>query len=110
VTRIVLLAVIGVALSFAQGQQEQKPAEQKQAKPDAAKPIPAGEKSKGGKDEGIKVHGHWVLEIRNPDGSLASRKEFENSLTRPLSPASLPPHTSAPAARAQRRASQRLPA
>jgi hypothetical protein len=30
---------------------------------------------------GIKVHGHWVMEIRNPDGSTASRKEFENSLT-----------------------------
>jgi hypothetical protein len=34
-----------------------------------------------GKDEGIKVHGHWVVEIRNRDGSLASRHEFENALT-----------------------------
>jgi len=30
---------------------------------------------------GIKVHGHWMMEIKNPDGSTASRKEFENSLT-----------------------------
>jgi hypothetical protein len=29
------------------------------------------------------VHGHWVLEIRNPDGSVAQRKEFDNSLTPP---------------------------
>ena len=34
----------------------------------------------GGKKEGIKVHGHWVLEIKNTDGSLASRHEFENAL------------------------------
>src|SRR5262245_57695497 len=25
----------------------------------------------GGPQEGIKVHGHWVIEVRNPDGSLA---------------------------------------
>jgi hypothetical protein len=31
--------------------------------------------------EGIKVHGHWVIEVRNPDGSIASRREFENALT-----------------------------
>ena len=29
----------------------------------------------------IKVHGHWVMEVKNPDGSTASRKEFENSLS-----------------------------
>ena len=30
--------------------------------------------------EGIVVHGHWVLEVRNPDGSVADRREFENAL------------------------------
>ena len=40
----------------------------------AEKPEP------GGKTGGIKVHGHWMLEVRNPDGTLASRKEFENGL------------------------------
>jgi hypothetical protein len=34
----------------------------------------------GGPQEGIKVHGHWVIEVRNPDGSLASHTEFENAL------------------------------
>jgi hypothetical protein len=33
-----------------------------------------------GPSEGIKVHGHWTLEIRNPDGSVASRHEVENEL------------------------------
>ena len=34
----------------------------------------------GREQEGIKVHGHWTIEVRNPDGSLASHREFENSL------------------------------
>ncbi len=35
----------------------------------------------GGPSEGIKVHGHWVIEVRNPDGTLASRREFDNALS-----------------------------
>jgi hypothetical protein len=31
--------------------------------------------------EGIKVHGDWTIELRNKDGSLASRHEFKNGLT-----------------------------
>lgn len=30
--------------------------------------------------QGIKIHGHWKIDIKNPDGSLASTHEFENSL------------------------------
>ena len=30
--------------------------------------------------EGIKVHGHWTIEVRNPDGMLARHVEFENAL------------------------------
>ena len=26
------------------------------------------------------LHGHWVIEVKNPDGKLASHTEFENSL------------------------------
>jgi hypothetical protein len=32
-------------------------------------------------EQGIKVHGRWAIDIRNADGSLASRHEFNNSLT-----------------------------
>lgn len=39
---------------------------------------PAG--AAGGPQQGIKLHGHWVIEIRNPDGTLSSRHEFDNSL------------------------------
>lgn len=34
----------------------------------------------GGQHEGITVHGHWSIEVRNSDGSLARHVEFENSL------------------------------
>jgi hypothetical protein len=30
--------------------------------------------------QGIKVHGHWVIEVRNADGTLAGHREFENAL------------------------------
>ena len=35
-----------------------------------------------GSHQGIKVHGHWTIEVRNPDGSVATHREFENSLPR----------------------------
>jgi len=30
--------------------------------------------------DGIKVHGHWTIELTNPDGTVAARHEFENAL------------------------------
>ena len=36
--------------------------------------------------EGITVHGHWVIDVLNHDGSLASRHEFENALDTVLGP------------------------
>ncbi len=51
----------------------------------AAKPAAAQEEEnapgaaeQGG--SGIKIHGHWVLEVKNPDGKLVERREFNNSL------------------------------
>ena len=37
-----------------------------------------GSSGKGG--EGIKVHGHWTIDVRNPDGTLGAHHEFENAL------------------------------
>ena len=45
--------------------------------------------SSGGPQEGIKVHGHWTIEVRDPDGTLVIRREFENALTLPSGPAAL---------------------
>lgn len=33
--------------------------------------------------EGIHVQGDWVIEVRNPDGSVADRREFSNDLVAP---------------------------
>jgi hypothetical protein len=41
------------------------------------KPIPPAAK---GQLEGITVHGHWTIDVKNPDGKLVSHREFENSL------------------------------
>ena len=32
--------------------------------------------------EGIKVHGHWVLDVKNPDGKLVEHREFNNALVK----------------------------
>jgi hypothetical protein len=37
-------------------------------------------KPAGGPREGIKVHGHWTIEVRNPNGKLVTHREFENAL------------------------------
>ena len=34
--------------------------------------VPAGD---------IKIHGHWVIDVRNPDGTPAARREFDNAVT-----------------------------
>jgi hypothetical protein len=36
-----------------------------------------------GQHEGITIHGHWAIEVKNPDGTRVSHQEFENSLVQP---------------------------
>ena len=36
--------------------------------------------SGGGTQEGIKVHGHWTIEVSDPDGTLVEHREFDNAL------------------------------
>lgn len=54
------------------------------AKPMAAQTkslqLPEEKHSAKGAKEGISVHGHWRIEVRNPDGSVAKHIEFENSI------------------------------
>ena len=47
----------------------------------AQQPVPAQRQTGGPPAEGIGVHGYWKIDVRNPDGSLASHTEFENALT-----------------------------
>ena len=46
---------------------------------------PAAQTAKpaGGMGEGIKVHGHWTIEVKNPDGTQVERHEFDNALDVP---------------------------
>lgn len=51
----------------------------------AGNPVPpaASEFSKSsgnGNHEGIQIFGRWVIEVRNPDGTVTARREFENSI------------------------------
>jgi hypothetical protein len=39
---------------------------------------PSGPK---GEHEGVTVHGHWTIEVKNPDGKLVTHREFENALS-----------------------------
>ena len=47
---------------------------------EASKKVVAEQKPSGGSQEGIKVHGHWTIEVRNPDGAMVRHVEFENSV------------------------------
>ena len=33
-----------------------------------------------GPQEGVQVHGHWIIEVTEPDGRFVSRSEFDNDL------------------------------
>jgi Na+-transporting methylmalonyl-CoA/oxaloacetate decarboxylase gamma subunit len=46
----------------------------------SAQPAQTGAPAAKGTHEGIKVHGHWTIEVKNPDGKLVTHREFENSL------------------------------
>jgi hypothetical protein len=50
-------------------------------KPAAAQEDEENSHAAGKQDGGgIRIHGHWVLEVKNPDGKLVERREFNNSL------------------------------
>jgi hypothetical protein len=33
-----------------------------------------------GLHQGIKMHGHWTIDVKNPDGKLVQHRDFENSI------------------------------
>ncbi len=54
----------------------QAPSGQAEAEPG----VSMAKAAASGPQEGIKVHGHWMIEVQNPDGTVASRTEFENAV------------------------------
>ena len=55
-------------------------AQSNQTQSEESESSTAAEKPGDASHEGIKVHGHWTIEVKNPDGSVATHHEFENSL------------------------------
>ncbi len=57
----------------------------------AASPASSAKPSDGSRAgrDGIKVHGHWVIEVRDPDGTVVTHREFENALSQPTGASSL---------------------
>jgi hypothetical protein len=35
----------------------------------------------GGNHVGAEMHGHWVIDVKNPDGTIAEHRDFENTIT-----------------------------
>ena len=48
------------------------------AKTSESKTAPAAPAK--GTHEGIQVHGHWTIEVSNPDGTVTAHREFENAI------------------------------
>jgi hypothetical protein len=99
---LVFATVLAMALSAAGISRAQSSA--KAAPPATAKPAvaaakdsvhPTPESSSKGSHEGIAIHGHWTIEVKNPNGTLARHLEFENKLctARDLSFPGLPANT-----------------
>jgi hypothetical protein len=75
----------GEARPIAEKQSSAAPTAKKQTEEvqgEGSETAVAGEKSsRDGSHQGIKVHGHWMIEVRNPDGTVVTHREFENSLS-----------------------------
>ncbi len=69
----VLLGAAGVSVA-------QSPATAKSAPAAAAQKASSAESADKGLNTGIKVHGHWVIEVKNPDGTVTAHREFENAI------------------------------
>jgi hypothetical protein len=37
--------------------------------------------SNGANHVGVEMHGHWVIDVKNPDGTIAEHRDFENTIT-----------------------------
>ncbi len=46
-------------------------------------PVATGELKTSGASMnlGMKMHGHWVIDVKNPDGTLVEHRDFQNSLS-----------------------------
>lgn len=83
-TMAVLLTalLLGGSMLAQQASSPNKDTAKIQAAPAEQKSAVAQKTEKPGQ-EGLRVHGHWKIVVKNPDGSVANTVEFENALTSP---------------------------
>lgn len=74
-----VLSTAGISGAQVSAASQATPAVKPAAAPAKAPASPAAKPAKG-QHEGITVHGHWVIEVKNPDGKVVSHTEFENAL------------------------------
>jgi hypothetical protein len=72
---------LAVTLTLSISRSQRKPSPAASAPVLAQVTTPAASESKGAQKESIKVHGHWTIDVRNPDGTLVTHREFENAIT-----------------------------
>jgi hypothetical protein len=92
---LILTAIFGLVLSAAGVSRAQSASSSVAAQPaESATPTPelagatvkaaaspsAEPQASGEMNTGVKVHGHWTIVVRNPDGTITDRRDFENSL------------------------------
>jgi hypothetical protein len=82
---VAVLALGAATLSQAQAQSASAPSAPASAKAATVQTVsgpevPTRKPRSKGLNTGVKVHGHWTIEVRNPNGRLASHTEFENAL------------------------------
>src|SRR6267378_4379919 len=75
---VLALALSTFPAAFSRAVKAQTPLQATAQAPAKTTASPASE-SKGGQKEGITVHGHWTIDVRNPDGTLVTHREFENA-------------------------------
>lgn len=75
-----LVAILLVATQLGMAQQPSASTAKRFGK---ATSLSEQDESSSTQSDGIKLHGHWMIEVRNPDGSLASHTEFENAIALP---------------------------
>lgn len=74
-----LTVAVALTLNFSRGKST-PPLSPAVEAPLLAQTVRLTNESKSGPVEGIKVHGHWTIDVRNPDGRLVTHREFENAL------------------------------
>ena len=77
---LMLVTTVSGAAQQGQAAPQQKPAPMAKAAPKAVAGETVAPEKESDAGPGIKIHGHWVLQVKNADGTLGDRREFDNSL------------------------------